>query len=118
MKKVIQGTRDVFDIDLGVKESGGIITRPFDLTGIVEADSKICWQAGSTKIEKTFSDADVSIIGADADGMVQGILDVVETGSFPADEVGVIEIVIDKGAGDVTKFQVLDAFQVVSKICD
>lgn len=118
MKKVIQGSREVFDIDLGVREAGGIITRPFDLTGMVDADSKICWQAGTTKIEKNFEDADVSVIGALKDGMVQGILDVTETGSFPADEVGVIEIVIDKGAGDVTKFQVLEAFQVVPKICD
>lgn len=120
MKKVFQGSREVFDIDLGVKDNctDVEITRPFDLTGIVLADSKICWKAGTTKLEKAFDDPDVSIIGADTAGMVQGVLDIVETGNFPKDEVGDIEVLIDKGAGDITRFQVLGAFQVIGKICD
>ena len=120
MKKIIQGSREVFDVDLGLKDlcSGSNIVRPADLTGMLDATSKICWQAGTTKIEKLFTDIDLVLIGVPKDGMVQGILDVTETGSFPADEVGIIEIVIDKGSGDVTKWQIIDAFQVVKKICD
>ena len=119
MKKVFQGAREVFDIDLGVKDTctGSDITRPFDLTGFVPADSKICWRAGTTQIEKAFDDPDVAVIGVDTAGMVQGILDIDETASFPKDEVGDIEILIDKGAGDITRFQVLDGFQVIGKIC-
>jgi len=120
MKEVIQKAREVFDIDLGLQDltSGSQFIDRFDLTGIVLASSKICWKAGSTKKEKAFDDPDVSIIGDITKGQVQGILDTTETDSFPAEELGSIEVLIDKGAGDVTKFQLLDSFQVKAKICD
>ena len=45
-KKVTQGERSVFDVDLGILDVASVspIVRPFDLTAIVLADSKICWR--------------------------------------------------------------------------
>jgi len=117
MKTVIQGEKATFNISLATRDDDGIL-RPLDLTGLVEADSKVCWQAGSTKKEKVFSDADITVTAPATLGKLVAILDVAETLLFPAGSIGDIEIIVDKGAGDVTKAQILESWRSLEKICD
>jgi hypothetical protein len=117
MKEVVQGAKGTIDISLGTKGNDGV-TRPFDLTGHTATTPKICWKAGVIKIEKELTDSNVSIIGADTAGQIQGILTPTETATFPEGEIGDVEIIVDKGGTEVTVFQLLASWRVIKKICD
>lgn len=117
MKEVIQGAQGVFDISLAEKDSAGIL-RPFDLTGHTATTPQVCWRAGTTKIEKLLTDPDVTIQGLETAGQIRAILDASETLTFPNGEIGDIEVVVDDGLGGIKKFQILESWRVIEKICD
>ena len=116
MREIVQGEREIFVIQLGQKDSGGVV-RPFDLTGNTEIS--VCWKAESTIVQKNRVAATIGVIvvGADTDGKIQGTLEVADTDSFPQTSNGSIEIIVTKAGGDVTKWQIDNAFQVLTKIC-
>jgi len=118
MKAVVQNTTAEFFMSLGEKGDDDVV-RPFDLTGHDASTPKICWKAGSTKVEKLLTDADVSIVGPEIDGKIKGVLNPSQTASFPNGEFGDIEVVVTKTVGGVTtSFQLLKSWQVIEKICD
>jgi len=117
MKPVIQGAQVPFTINLTeTKNQNGVkVTTPFDLTGNTEIE--VCFKVGSTVVSKKKTvGAGVLIIGAEIDGKISSTLEIADSDGFaPGD--GDIEIFETKGAGVVTKFQILKAFQVIEKIC-
>lgn len=115
MKSFIQGSEVVFPIDLATKRTSGVLD-PFDLTGHVAATSKVCWQAGTTKIEKFFTSADIVVTDVPK-GKIDAKLLSTETDDFAALDIGDIEIHIDLGGGNVQIFQILEAFNVLGSKC-
>lgn len=117
MRTIVQGEKETFTINLTEKESlsdGTILTKPFDLTGFTEIE--VCFKVDTIKVSKKQTAAEVAVIGADTDGKIQTSLEIANTDSFQVGD-GSIEIVITKAAGDVTKFQILNSFQIAAKIC-
>ena len=117
IKKVVQGAKANFDINLGIKDSTGIV-RPFDLSGHTNPTPKVCWEAGGVKVEKELTSSDITILGDDTAGQINAVLTPTETLTFPAGTIGDVEVVVDKGSGNVTIFQQLQSWQVVEAICD
>lgn len=117
MRTIIQGEKETFTINLTEKESlsdGTILTKPFDLTGFTEIE--VCFKVGTTIKSKKLTLAEVSVIGLDTDGKIQVALEVADSNGFGVGQ-GSIEVVITKAVGDVTKFQILNSFQIVQKFC-
>lgn len=117
MRTVIQGEKEVFTINLTETETlgdGTKVTKPFDLTGNTEIE--VCFQVSPSKISKTLTGAEVSVIGVDTDGKVQTAMEVADSDAFAVGD-GNIEVVVTKGVGEVTKFQILNSFQIAAKIC-
>lgn len=115
MKKVIQGEKSEFIVSLGVKDSSGVV-RSFSLVGNIEISMK--WKHASGFIQKNRVGATIGVVvvGADADGKIKGTLLATDTAAMPKTGAGLLEIVVDKGSGVVTKFQISSAFQVVEDV--
>ena len=111
MIEIIQGEKQPITIDLVSSKTG----KRIDLTGNTEIT--VCFQAGSTLISKTKTATEVVVVGDPADGQITADLQVADTDSMPTTSSGSIEVVIDFGSGDVRKSQILEAFQVIQKIC-
>ena len=117
MREVIQGEQETFTINLTQTKTlsdGTKVVSPFDLTSNTEIE--VCFKVSTIKVTKLKTLTEVSVIGADTDGKIQASLEVADSDSFQAGN-GDIEIVVTKPAGAVTKFQILNGFQVVTKIC-
>ena len=115
MKMVVQGEDPIFKIQLGSRDKCAEVATAVDISGITTADSKVCWKAGTTVIEKTFDDADITITDA-AKGKFEAVLDAAESVTLLANEVGDIEVLISEG-GRIKKYQLLKSFQVKAAIC-
>lgn len=114
MRKIIKGSKQVFVIQLSRKEDG--VLKVYDLTGNVEIT--VCFKSGSTvvAVNKVAAPVNVIVVGADADGKIQATLETTNTDALNVGT-GSIEVVVDKGSGDVDKFQIANAFQVVASDC-
>lgn len=114
IRKIIRGSKEDFTFNLGIKQESGI-TKAFDLTGILASNMFVCFKVGDQQVDKT--DTDITIDSA-PDGKISVTLSVADTTTFEAGKLGDIEVKIDAdGAGDVTRFQELESFKVVEKIC-
>lgn len=114
MKKFIQGEKVELTIQLAVKDAAGVI-RPFDLTSNTEISA--CFELGSTRIQKNrvASPVGVVVVGVATDGKIKATLTATETDTFAKGSSGLLEITVDKGSGNITKFQIKNAFQVEKK---
>jgi len=116
MKNVVQGDDATFPFELATQRVNSQIQDPFNISVISDAQSKVCWKAGTTKIEKAFDDADVTVTDGTA-GKFTALLDDTESATFPKGELGDIEVSIVIGT-TTTKFQLLKSWRVIEKICD
>lgn len=118
MKEVIRGEKEKFSISLIEQtklSDGSKVQKAFDLTGYTEI--QVNFKSGSTSVSKTFTadPSEVSIVGADTDGKIETNLEIADSGSLEVG-FGSIEIVVTKAADEVTKFQLLNSFQVISSL--
>ena len=111
MRQIVQGEQQTFVIQLSRKQDN--VQFPFDLTGYTEI--QVCFKSNTTIVEKDTS-SDVTVVGPDTDGKIQAILQVADTESFQTGK-GDIEVVVTKPAGEVTKWQIPNSFQVSEAIC-
>jgi len=116
MREVIQGEKEVFRINLTVKDKNTNITSPYSLVG--QTEISVCFKVGTTILQKNRVAVPIGVvvIGPEVDGVIEATMDVAESDGFAAGD-GDIEIVETKGAGVVKKFQIPNAFQVLEKIC-
>jgi hypothetical protein len=112
MKTVIQGEKETIRTQLAVK-TGDLVT-PFDLTGNVEITVSL--KHGGGVLTKLKTTAGVAVVGADTAGLIDTLLSVADTNGMAATPVVSQEITVDKGAGNVTRFQVRNAFTLALKI--
>ena len=111
MIEIIQGEKQIFNINLKSKKTG----LPLDLTGNTEIE--VCFKSGDIIISKKKTDSKVSVVGDVKLGQITTTLLIADTPLLPPTSEGAIEVVVTKGAGEVEKSQDLNAFSVVAGIC-
>ena len=111
MLKIIQNEKQSFSISLKSEASGG----PFDLTGNTEI--RVCFKSGEVVTILTKTGAEITVDGDPLLGIISGALTVAQTGAMGVVGSGVIEVEVTKGAGEVTKTQILGAFSVTASVC-
>lgn len=111
MKVIIQGEKEVLTAQCARKDVNGVV-RPFDLTGNTEITATL--KLGSTTLKKyrVGSPVGVTISGLATDGKVLVEVTATESEAFSKGTGGILEVKVDKGSGDITKFQLKNAFQV------
>lgn len=111
MKIIIQGEKEVLTAQCARQDANKVV-RPFDLTGNVEITATL--KLGSTILRKyrVASPVGVTISGDATDGKILIEVTATESATFAKGTGGILEVKVDKGSGDITKFQLAKAFQV------
>ena len=114
MKLIPQGASQNFKIELATKNNNSNVQRAYDLTGYTEITA--CLKVGGTKAAYKQTDDLVTVVGSPSNGIIVFDFLPVDSDQFNAG-VGDIDIVVAKGVNEVVKFQILNAFKIVEKIC-
>lgn len=115
MKKIIQGEKKIFTIRLTVKDDDGI-SKAFNLE--TNTEITVCFKTRSTTVIKNRVAVTVGVIvvGAEKDGKIQATLEVTDINTLDVTK-GDIEIVVTKPSNDITKFQIINGFEIFKAIC-
>lgn len=111
MRIIIQGEKEVLRVQVARKSANGVV-RPFDLTGNTEITASLKLGSTTVKKYKVGSPVGVTVVGPDTDGLLDIELTSTESETFAKGTGGIFEIKVEKTTGDITKFQLKNAFQV------
>ena len=91
--RIIQGETKRFEFPLRNPKT----LKPIDLSGVIEI--KVCFNMGSTKLEKLLSLAEVTVTNQ-ACGIIEVLLSEVDTASMAVTQSGDIYLSLDYGPGN------------------
>jgi len=115
MKKIVQGEKKVFTINLTEIDENDVSTK-FDLTGNEEIT--VCFNVRSTTVVKNRVAATIGVVvvGAETDGKIQATLLVADTKLLDTGK-GDVEIVVTKPSNDISIFQQENGFEIFPSKC-
>jgi len=116
IRDVVQGEERDFNITLTTLDSSTGLQDRFNLTGVVEASSFVCFLVDKIKVTKAFDGPDVQILDL-AKGEIKATLRVADTQSFVEDEIGDLEVLVDRGALGIRRIQKKKVFRVAKQFC-